>query len=164
MPRRTILKNLLAQLAYHAPPGQVIRYLIVGGWNTLFGYGMYALLIYLLTPIIASDYLAAMVATILGTGISVTVAFIGHKLLVFRTKGNFLKEYLRSFVVYGGTLLMSLILLPLLMAVLKQFVTSHQLVPYLAGAMLMAGSVVVNFFGHKHYTFATQAVTNNDSS
>jgi len=114
---------------------------------------VYALLVYLLTPIIDVDYLAAMVASILGSAISVTVSFLGHKLLVFRTKGNFFREYLRSFVVYGGTLLINLTLLPLLMAVLKRVTTSQQLVPYLAGAMLMVGAVVVNFFGHKYYTF-----------
>ena len=64
----------------------------------LFAYGLYALLTYLLTPLIPYAYMAA---ALLGTVVCITVSFLGYKMLVFRTKGNFLKEYLRCYVVYG---------------------------------------------------------------
>ena len=91
------------QLARHAPSGQVVRYLVVGAWNTLFGYGMYALLNFLLAPLL-NEYLAAMAASVLANVIAISVAFLGYKLWVFRTKGNFLREYLRCYLVYGSTL------------------------------------------------------------
>ena len=148
------MPRLVQALTRHAPPGQVVRFLIVGAWNTLFAYGLFAFLTFLLTPRIPSPYAAAMTASALGTVVCITVSFVCHKLFVFKTKGNFLREYLRAFVVYGGTSLVGFILLPLVMAVLNLFVTPRTAVPYLAGAILTAGTVVVSFFGHKRYTFA----------
>ncbi len=148
------LSRLVSELARRAPPGQVLRFLIVGVWNTLFAYGLFALLTYLLTPRMASSYAAAMTASALSTVVCITVSFVGHKLFVFRTRGNFLKEYLRAFVVYGSTSLVGFILLPIVMFVLNPFVTPQAAVSYLAGAILTVGTVVVSFFGHKQYTFA----------
>jgi putative flippase GtrA len=132
----------------------VVRFLIVGAWNALFAFGLFALLTYLLTPRMPSPYAAAMTASVVGTVICITVSFICHKLFVFRTRGNFLKEYGRSFVVYGGASLANLILLPLVMAALNLFGAPLTAASYLAGAILQAGTVVVSFFGHKQYTFA----------
>ncbi|MGO9109991.1 MAG: GtrA family protein [Thermoguttaceae bacterium] len=148
------MSRLVQELSRNAPRGQVVRYLIVGAWNTLFAYGLFALLTYLLIPRIPSPTAAAMTASALGTVVCITVSFVCHKLFVFRTRGNFLKEYLRAFVVYGGTSLVGFLLLPIVMAVLNLFVTPQAAVPYLAGAILTAGTVVVSFFGHKRYTFA----------
>lgn len=147
------MKALFEKIAGHAPPGQVLRYLIVGAWNTLFAYGLFAGLTYALMPLLRSAYAAAMTASAAGSVICITVSFLCHKLFVFRTKGNFLREYLRSFVVYGGTSLMGLVLLPVLMAALHPLVSPKEAVPYLAGGLLTAGTVVVGFFGHKRYTF-----------
>ncbi len=150
--------SLLAEhLARHAPPGQVVRFLIVGAWNTLFAYGLFALLTYLLTPVLPNAYAAAMTASASGTVICISMSFVCHKLFVFRTKGNFLEEYLRSFVVYGGTSLAGLVLLPVVMAALNWLISARTAVPYLAGAILTAGTVVVSFVGHRRFTFAGAA-------
>jgi putative flippase GtrA len=137
------------------PPGLATRYLIVGAWNTLFGYGLYALLTYWLTPLIPAAY---MVAATVGTVIAITVSFLGHKFFVFRTKGNLGKEYVRSWMVYGTTNLIGLILLPVLVFALNPFVTPQAYVPYIAGALLTGGTIVVAFFGHKKFTFAHRQV------
>ena len=148
------LSPVIRAVVRHAPPGLVVRFLVVGVWNTLFAYGLFALLTYVLIPRTPSVYAAAMTASALGTVVCITVSFLGHKLIVFRTKGNFFAEYLRSFVVYGGTSLVGFVLLPIVMAVLNLFVTQRTAVPYLAGALLTVGTVVVSFFGHRRYTFA----------
>ncbi|MHB8303515.1 MAG: hypothetical protein ACYDC6_11855, partial [Acidobacteriaceae bacterium] len=49
----------IARLASHIPPGQFLRYLMVGGWNTLFGYSTYALLTALLMPRVRFGYVLA---------------------------------------------------------------------------------------------------------
>lgn len=76
-----------------------LRYLLVGAWNTCFGVGVYTLLLlyfgqkhYLLLGVVSNV-------------LSITNAFLGHKLFVFRTRGNWLMEYLRCYVVYSGNLL-----------------------------------------------------------
>jgi putative flippase GtrA len=142
---------LIQRLVGFAPPGQVVRYLLVGVWNTLFGYGLYALLTYLLTPLIPYAYMAA---ALLGTAVCITVSFLGYKLLVFRTRGNFLQEYLRCYLVYGTSTLVNLVLLPVLVAVLNLYVEPQVYAPYIAGAILTVGTVVASFIGHQQYTFA----------
>ena len=146
---------MLRRSLQEIPPRLAVRYLIVGAWNTLFGYGLYALLTYWLTPLIPAAY---MVAATVGTVIAITVSFLGHKLLVFRTKGHFLKEYFRSWMVYGTTSLIGVLLLPLLVVALNPFVTPQAYVPYIAGALVTVGTVVVTFFGHKKFTFAHRQV------
>lgn len=128
-----------------------VRYLLVGGWNTLFGYGVFAALTYVLTPWLPAAY---MFASVLGMVIAITVSFFGYKLVVFRTKGNLLKEYFRCYVVYGTTNLIGLGLLPILVYLLKWLGVRELYSPYIAGAILTAGTVVVSFFGHKNFTFA----------
>ncbi len=147
------LSRLVRELVRHAPPGQVVRFLIVGAWNTLFGYGVFVLLTYLLIPRVGNDVAAAVLASLLGSVICITMAFFCHKTYVFRTKGNLLKEYLRAYVVYGTTTLVSIALLPLLMILLKLVNTPQKWVPYVAGAILTAGNVFISFFGHKRFTF-----------
>jgi putative flippase GtrA len=151
------LSSFVQKLTRSAPPGQVVRYLIVGAWNTLFGYGVYCGLYYLLALRMESPYAAAMTASALGSVVCITVSFLGHKYFVFRTRGNFIKEYLRAFMVYGTTFLIGLILLPLVMKLLDLLTVPKGVLGYLAGAILTAGTVVVSFFGHKKFTFSHAA-------
>jgi putative flippase GtrA len=137
----------------------VLRFLIVGAWNTLFALGLYALLVYVLSQFMDPRYAAPMTANALGSVVCITVSFVCHKFFVFRTRGNFLKEYLRSFVVYGGAALIGFILLPILIAALNRLTIPERAVPYLAGVILTAGTVVVSFFGHKQYTFSHGTIT-----
>lgn len=133
------------------PNGQVLRYLVVGGWNTLFGYGCYALLTYLLTGTVPCAY---MVAGILSTAVNITVSYLSYKTFVFKTKGNFVREYLRCYVVYGTTILLNLALLPVLVVTLDLLIRPQVYVPYIAGAILIGSNVGFSFLGHRRYTFS----------
>lgn len=132
---------------------QLIRYLIVGAGNTLFGYGCYALLTFLLTGVVPYAY---MLAAVLSSVINITVSYFGYKFFVFRTNGNYLQEYLRCYVVYGTATLVNLTLLPVLVTILNLFVRPPEYAPYLAGAVLTVGTVVASFIGHRRYSFAPQ--------
>ena len=71
----------------HVPAGQVVRYLLVGAWNTLFGYGCFfacAWLFLRFMPLQPS--LAASIASVVSAFANITVSFIGYKFLVFKTK------------------------------------------------------------------------------
>ena len=76
-----------------------IRYAIVGVWNTIFGLGCYTALLLLFPKV--HYLLLGVVSNIL----AITNAFLCYKFLVFKTKGHFLTEYLRCYVVYGGGML-----------------------------------------------------------
>ena len=135
------------------PLGQAARYLLVGAWNTLFGYLLYAGLTYLLTGRIPCAYLAA---ALLGNVIAVTVAFLGYKWFVFRTRGNYLREYLRCWTVYGVSTVVGLAALPLVVVGLTWSVGPHAWIPYLAGGLLTGVTVIISFLGHKNFSFAAR--------
>jgi putative flippase GtrA len=63
-------------LTRHIPPGQFGRYLLVGAWNALFGYGSFAFFTAVLSPMIPNSYIAASVISSL---LNITVSFLGHK-------------------------------------------------------------------------------------
>jgi putative flippase GtrA len=139
-----------AALAAHFPPGQFLRYLVVGAWNTLFGYSLYAALTALLTPLIPYSY---MVASLLANVVGITVAFLGYKWFVFKTKGNYLREWTRCVVVYSGAIAVGLLLLPILVAIVRHYTRYQRQAPYIAGAMLTGVSVVFGFVGHRKFSF-----------
>ncbi|MGC1784914.1 MAG: GtrA family protein [Acidobacteriaceae bacterium] len=140
----------LAGLTSHIPPGEFLRYLLVGGWNTLFGYCVYALFTALLMPRIRFGYVYAAVFSNL---LAISVAYLGYKFFVFRTRGNYLVEWSRCVLVYGSAMLPGLVLLPLLVEGLHYGFHLERSAPYIAGALTMGLSVIYSFFGHKHFSF-----------
>jgi len=120
---------------------EVFAYLAAGTWNTLFGVGLYSLCYRLWGNHV--DYLLLAVPVNIA---AVTNAFVCYKLFVFRTKGNWLKEYFRCYLVYGGGTLAGMGLLWLLTGCFR-------IQPDLAN---MLGTVIVitgSFFGHKYFSF-----------
>lgn len=120
---------------------QKINYLLVGGWNTVFGYLAFVSLYYLFNRWV--HYLILVVAAHV---ISITNAYVGYKIFVFKTKGNYLKEYLRFYVVYGLALMLNLVLLPLVVEIFR-------ISPVIGQAIVMGMAVVFNYLGHKHFSF-----------
>jgi len=143
----------------------MFRYILVGIFNTVFGYGLFATLNYLLyLRHVPASYIFA---SFVGNFISIAVAYLGYKFLVFRTRGNYLKEWLKAMAVYTSSLLPALVLLPITVRgfifLLPHTVAIHshvfardELAPYLANALLMIFGVIYNFIGHKNVTFRNQ--------
>ena len=127
------------------------RYLVVGGCNTVFGYGCFALFTMLLTPILSYGYV---VASLTANVFSITFAFLGYKWFVFKTKGNYLKEWIRCVGVYAGSMILSAAALPLVVGIIRRQPGHDQSAPYIAGAIVLVFSVVFSFFGHRHISFA----------
>jgi putative flippase GtrA len=95
----------------------IFRYLAVGACNTIFGYGCFALFTLLLTPVLSYGYVAA---SILANLFSITFAFLGYKWLVFKTKGNYLREWIRCVGIYAGGMILSAAALPLVVGVIRR--------------------------------------------
>jgi len=140
-----------------------MRYLLVGAWNTLFGFGCFLLSARLFLHVMPSQpSLAASVASIVATIANITVSFIGYKRFVFKTKGNFLQEYSRSLLVYFPSLLLNAAAIAPLTAVLRHLLPLHALhAPYIAGALLAIVTVSISFFGHKHISFRDRPAAPN---
>ena len=137
-------------LRSHISLGQFGRYLLVGVWNTLFGYGTFALLTALLTPVVPYSYIWA---SLLSSLLNITVAYLGYKWFVFKTKGNYLREWLRCVAVYGSGILFTLMALPVLVFLIRRNTHLVSQAPYIAGAILTVVVVVYSFLGHKKFSF-----------
>lgn len=128
---------------------QKIRYLIVGGINTAIGYGVGVGSYKLLSPI-----LHIVAIGVLSNIIAITVSFLTYKLFVFKTKGNWLPEYFRAWLVYGGMAAVGV-------ALLWAFVDGMRMPIWLAQGLVILLTVVISYLGHARYTFRrkTSAIT-----
>jgi putative flippase GtrA len=123
------------------PNPQKIRYLLVGAINTLFGYaigvGLYKLL---------SNQINIISIGIISNIICITLSFTTYKVLVFRTKGGWISEYLRAYLVYGSMAIVGVIFLWF-------FVDVCELNIWIAQALVIFITVVFSYIGHARFTF-----------
>jgi len=129
---------------------QFIRYFLVGGFNTAFGYSVFALLNWLFRALGSFSY---MYAWALANFVAITAAFLAYKWFVFRTQGNYVREWIRCLSVYGSGMIFGLIALPILVTALSHMMRRPELASYLAVALLTTVTVVLSFFGHKEFSF-----------
>jgi putative flippase GtrA len=173
------------------PAGQFVRYLGVGAFNTVFGYICFAVALTLLTAALPARflYLTVILASVLSTPLNITIAYFGYKFLVFRTKGNFLAEWLKCFAVYGTGMIPGLVALSALTRFLQSAIHSHaaslhglvasielhlsgkplaivhhvatgkSIAGYIAGAIVIGFSTIYSFIGHKKVTFRQKPVS-----
>ena len=118
-----------------------MRYLLAGGWNTLFGYIIGVGLYQLMHAHIQTLYIA-----LLANIICISMSFITYKLFVFKTRGRWIEEYLKSCTVYSGAALISSLLLWL-------FVDLFSIHIYIAQALVITTTVVISYTGHSRFTF-----------
>ncbi len=150
-PRASRLDRRLDALRSHRTLGGPVRlyfrrreqilYLVVGAWNTVFGYAVWAVLQYLL-----GAYLHYLVIVVLSWPIAVLNAYIGYRYVVFRSHGPILRELPRFSTVYVATLLANLALLPIALHLLPFNI-------YVVQALFAAGVIVSSYLAHKYYSF-----------
>ncbi|MBI5101263.1 MAG: GtrA family protein [Nitrospirae bacterium] len=126
--------------AYNSRP---LRFLVTGGWNTAFSYISTAVLYYFF-----SDKFHYMVIVVFSSVINITQAYLTHKFIVFKTKGNYLKEYLRYYVVYAVPMGLGFLFFPV-------FIDIFKLNFYVTQAILTFITVIISWFGHKNVSFRT---------
>ncbi len=123
---------------------QFVRYLLVGGWNTVFGMAVYAGLYRWLGE--HAHYLVLLVPSNI---LAVTNAYVCYKLFVFKTRGNILREYFRCYAVYGGILLAGAALMFVL-------VDRLGMPPTAANCVCILITTLVSYFAHRNFSFAKQ--------
>ncbi len=129
---------------------QFTRYLLVGGFNTVFGYGLFALLNWSFTGLGSYSYLYAWLLTSL---IALTVAFLGYKWFVFRTRGNYLVEWLRCLGVYSSSMVIGSVGMAIMVPILRAHLYKPQHASYIAASILAVITVLLSFLGHKNISF-----------
>jgi putative flippase GtrA len=183
-----IPRRRLQRLVNLFPGGQFARYLCVGVFNTFFGYASFAVVLTLLNAGLPARllYLTVILASILATPVNITVSYLGYKFFVFRTKGNYLGEWLKCFAVYGAGMVPGLVALSALTRFLQSMLHGHAaalhfglnaverhvsgrallflehiatgkaMAGYIAGAVVIGVSTIYSFVGHKKVTFRTK--------
>jgi putative flippase GtrA len=154
--------DLIARLKQLFPAGQFARYLCVGVWNTIFGYGSYAAFLFLFTHFLPHRYLplTADIAYLTALPISITMSYLCYKTLVFKTQGNYLVEWLRCFAVYGIGMIPVLVVLPLLTHALSRVpLLRPTSAPLLAGAIMTGFTTIYSFIGHRKFSFRPKKKT-----
>jgi putative flippase GtrA len=135
-----------------------VRYLLVGAWNTVFGYGLFLLLLALLTdPLrslgsspawllqwIARDYYV--IVGWVGWVIAVPHSTLTMKYLAFRSPGNVVPQIGKAYLVYIPTQVIGSFLLWLTVSVLG-------LTPQIGALLTIAVTTIASYIGHKYFTF-----------
>lgn len=126
-----------------------IRFLIIGAWNTVFGYLAYISLDHLFTFVFQKRYVAYMTAAVLSNIIATVSAFFFHKHITFKSvvrgKGVII-EFFKFYSMYTVTNILGLVLLPV-------FVEVFKIDPKIAGALLIPVVAIVSYFGHSRFSF-----------
>lgn len=117
------------------------RFLITGVWNTVFGIGVYSLLLWLFESKV--NYLILMIPS---TILAITNAYICYKLFVFKTKGNILGEYFRFYLVYGVSNLLSF-------GIMFCLVDGLKIKPILAQFPCVALITIFSYVSHHNFSF-----------
>lgn len=118
-----------------------ILYLVVGGWNTLFGYAEWALMEFLL-----HDHLHYIAILVLSWPLAVLNAYVCYRHFVFRSKDSVWKELPRFSLVYLGALVAGLVALPFLLHALTVNI-------YVIQAGYTVVVVVLSYLSHKFFSF-----------
>jgi putative flippase GtrA len=136
--RRPPLRRALALL-----DDERVRFVIVGGFNTVFGYLLFALFQLTTGPYLG--YFFSLYASFLVASI---VAFLLHRRHTFKVHGtgNILVDFLRFISVYVVALTLNSIALPLL-------VEGADMSPLIAQAIIVIVTTVTSYFGHKYFSF-----------
>jgi putative flippase GtrA len=137
------------------PAGEVIRFLMVGVSNTLFSLALYSACVLVYSHLFPhrGKPLIADFASITAKPIAITVAFLCYKHFVFRTHGNYLKEWLRCFAVYGVSTPAELIILPIATSIFLHIARLHASAPFLAGVVNSLIIALYSYFAHKKFSF-----------
>jgi putative flippase GtrA len=125
--------------------------LAVGACNTIFGYGCFVLFTLFLSRVLSYGYV---LASLLANLFSITFSFFGYKWFVFKTKGNYLKEWIRCVGVYASSMILSAAALPFVVGIIRRQPGHERSAPYIAGAIVLVFSVAFSFVGHRHISFA----------
>ena len=121
-----------------------VRFLVVGGINTAFGYAVFAALY-----LAAGQQIGYLGSLYVSYVVGVSLAFVLHRRVTFRaheTGGNPVLDFLRFASVYVVSLAVNTIGLPLL-------VELGHLPALLAQAIMVVVTTTISYVGHKYFSF-----------
>jgi putative flippase GtrA len=126
-----------------------VRFLIVGGINTVVGYGVFALF-----ELFLGRYIGYLGSLYSSYALATMLAFYLHRRFTFRasTSGKVVVDFLRFQSVYVVSLLVNT-------AALLLLVVLFGLKPLVAQAIIVVITTAISYLGHKWFSFRRKAQT-----
>ena len=131
-----LLKKLLSN--------QKIKYLLVGCYNTIFGYLIFVILFYYFSLTI--NYSLLLAASHI---ISVTNNFFLYRVLVFNVKDKILRNYIRFHLVYFYIYIVNLIFFTILVNLMYWNI-------YLSQGLIIIVTTIMSYSLNKNYSFSNK--------
>ena len=131
---------------------QKLRFLLVGGFNTVFAYSILALILWIFeninnsTKLGFASVLVANAALFVQYVITINVSFLTMRYYVFQSHGDWKKEFVKAWSVYLFLYLINSPILSFLMVIVG-------LSPLVAQALYLTFSTIATFILHKYYSF-----------
>jgi len=122
-----------------------VRYVLVGGWNTLFGWAVFVAL--QLTVGATIGYMAVLV---IAQVVSIINAYLCYRWLVFRVQGSWWLDFFRFSTVYWIVFALNIVALPLMVSVLGMNVIVSQTV-------FVVVTVIASYSAHNRFSFRRSA-------
>ena len=126
-----------------------LKFLVVGFWNTIFGYLVFIGFYSLFAHVLSKPYAAYMSAAVLSNILAIINAYIFHKFITFKSKiegKGIILEFFRFSTTYLVTFCLSLILLPF-------FVEIKHMTPKIAAVFVILCCTVISYLGHSKFSF-----------
>ncbi len=122
---------------------QRVRFVLVGGINTVLGYALFALLV-----TVAGRSIGYLGSLYISYAIAIVAAFVMHRRFTFRVHatGRVAVDFLRFCSVYVVSLSINTVALPLLVEVVHWH-------PLVAQAGIVMVTTLVSYFGHRFFSF-----------
>lgn len=120
---------------------QKFKFLFVGGLNTAFSF-LFSIAIYE----VSKTYFHILLIGLLINIFTISFSYITYKIFVFKSKGNWLREYLRCYAVYLKIAIINI----LLTWILVEFCG---ITFWVSQIMLIVSTAVLSYYGHKYFTF-----------
>ena len=128
------------------------RFVLVGIWNTIFGYGIFCLFDTVFAWLFSARSVAYMCAMVLAQILAVMNAYICHKYITFKSEARgkaIVGEFFRFSATYVVTFCLSLALLPALVEI-------GHIHPKISAAIITLVCTGISYLGHSRFSFKPQ--------
>lgn len=122
---------------------QKLRFLLVGGFNTVAAYLIFTALYFLFNH-------RYMLSVVIQWVISINISIATMRYYVFQSKGSFIKEYIKAIGVYVYMLLFN-------MAWLFVFIETLHVNALISQACYLLASTIITYLSHKYFSFRAKA-------
>ena len=131
---------------------QKVRFLLVGGFNTVFGYALFAGFYGLIFRAVPFGYMLSLAASY---AVAVTAAFFLYRRFVFPVVGRAGRDFVAFLGVNLVAISVNFALLPVLVEILGVY-------PLVAQAVVVVCTTVISYFGHREISFRRRVVSGRD--